>query len=773
MAEEVILQRDGANNEENKPQKNNIEENEHSFEEVKKPNVFKDPKFLFVLFLMLGIMFFLLMVLYFLHSKTVEPFSVFTPQDDTSQEVVVDRESVKFEMTKIDDMIQKANALYLRGEREQAVKIYEQISIYSEALSNYNLGVSQMEQKNYTLALESFKKSIAANENQTVSAINAAVCALHLNDKLKFDYYIDLAYVYLSNEGDSELFDYYLSLINYYKGLYPEALQMLQQTQNKAYEDDAKYLSAKIYAKMGLNSKALENLTAQGNYNTFLSEGLLYARMGLYDKAKASLLNAQKIERDHNQSLAALNLIDIKTGHYREMLDRTNKEFEGNENYILDFYKIKVRLNNELSDINIAQQNFSKDFIQDLKAQANLLFYFTPYQVFDVKQAASYINKANVSNFIQDRDATNEFLSTSKVLSSVNVKLSKIINQALDGGLYKANEGFKDLLKSYKQHSILQFNLALSYAQMQYYDLAYKHFSTSYHLDPRNYAAGSLAVLSGVLAEQDTTKLVAEINENINLDNEFKDKIYQNVILFARKDFAAMLPFLDEADNNGFALVLKIIIAKNNDLNNEFNERIMDLKDKFKDDLLVDILFFNATNYNLNIKEYAQNAQIYFKNLNFDYDKLANAPVILRDSYITMMRISGLLNQERERIKQKLASEDGHEIGLSLILAYMDIYAGLFEEAYGLYSVLIDDYKIKDSNTYFLAAVAAVGANNPNAAIALLELSKLEDNSNQDARLALALLYHSVQNYEPAIYQYSQVKDGFLSKFFTFDLARN
>ena len=101
----------------------------------------------------------------------------------------------------------------------------------------------------------------------------------------------------------------------------------------------------------------------------------------------------------------------------------------------------------------------------------------------------------------------------------------------------------------------------------------------------------------------------------------------------------------------------------------------------------------------------------------------------------------------------------------------MNIYAGLFEEAYGLYDILINDYKIKDSRIYFLAAVAAVGAGNPNAAIALLELSKLENAGNQEATLALALLYHEVQNYEPALFQYGRLTNKFQSEFFTFELG--
>ncbi|NDJ27606.1 tetratricopeptide repeat protein [Campylobacter sp. MIT 19-121] len=747
-------------------------QDDSSFEEApREKKWYEDTKFVFMLAVLLGVVAILLVVLSFLSSQKSEPSGVIIPTTPQAPQASVDNESLQFDMSKMDSMIQKANALYLQGEREQALQAYEQIALYSEALSNYNLGVSQMNQNNYALALESFKKAIEGNENQTVSAINAAVCALHLNDIAKFQYYLDLAYVYLPNEGNSKLFNYYLSLINYYKGFYPEALQMLQLTNDESYVDNARYLSAKIYAKMGLDAKALENLQKQGNFESSLSQGLIYARMGDYARAKTALERSLKIDKERNQSIAALNLIDLKTGKYQDMLSRIRAFYQGAEKTTLDTYKIKVRLKKELFDIQIAQDNFSKDFLQDKKAQADFLFYFAPYQVFDTKQAANYINKANVVDFLEDKKDGIELLNASQMLSSVNVKLAKIISKVFESKLKEANNDFKTLLNSYQEHSILHYNLALSYAQLQNYDLAYKHFSSSYHLDPKNYAAGAFAVLTGNLSQKSTIRLVNEINENISVDDEFKANVYQNILLFANNDNAAMLPFLDDnTESSPLSFMLKSIIAKNNGLYNQMDAQLARLKNAAKDDILADILLFNAQNSNLNIKEYAQNAQLHFKNIELNYKALAGGANLIRENYINLMRVSGLLNQEREKIKEELALGMQDEAGLSAILAYMDIYAGLYAEAYALYDTLINDFNHKDSTTYFLAAVAAIGSNNPNAAIALLELAKLEDESNQEARVALGLLYQEVQNYEPALYHYGQVENNFQSRFFTFDL---
>ena len=751
-----------------------LERTDGDSSEAKAPKIDwkKDGRVILGIAVLLGVVFLFITALLFTRLTGVTPKNVIIPLAIQVEEALRDDENLRFEMTKIDGMIQKANALYLRGEMEQALKIYEQIAIYSESLSNYNLGVAQMSQKNYAGALEAFKRAIASNENQTVAAINAAVCSLYLKDRARFEYYLDLAYVHLPNESRSELFNYYLALIYYYKGFYPEALQMLQKIDNEIYADNAKYLSAKIYAKMGLNARALQNLQAQGSYESSLSTGLLYARMGDYQKAISSLERAMKIDNDRNESIAALNLIDLKMGDYQAMLSRTNTYFGGEENLILDKHKIKVRLKKELSNIQLAQKNFAKDFMAGKKMGADLIFYFAPYQVFDTKQAANYINKANVSNYIQKQQNNIALLNASSTLSSVNVKLAKIIHKALNHELKEANKEFEKLLKSYKEHSILHFDLALSYAQLQKYDLAYKHFSTSYHLDPKNYTAGAFAVLTGNLSGADTKRLANEINENLNAESEdFDSLIYHSLMSFANGDYLAMMQFLDaEMQENSLNLIIKIITAKNNNLHNQATSLTARLKELLNDDLLSNILYFNAINSNLNIKEYSQNAQIYFKDMRINYTNLANGANVVMDDYVALMRICGILNQERDKIKQVLAVSESSELGLITMLAYMNIYAGLFEEAYELYDILINDYKIKDSRIYFLAAVSAVGANNPNTAIALLELAKVEDPFNQEATLALALLYHEVQNYEPALFQYGRVRNHFQSEFFTFDL---
>ncbi|MGJ9346632.1 motility protein PflB [Campylobacter coli] len=752
-------------------------EESSTFEEVKEDEPtpwYKDRKFMSLVGLSLGIICILVFTLFYLtfNEGKVKPDII--ASKPIEQPMVMPDESYNYnDMTRVDGMIQKANALYLKGEVEQALKVYEQIAVYNESLSNYNLGVSQMNEGKFDEAFDSFKKAIANGENQSVAAINAAVCALKLNDKEKFKYYIDLAQVYLPKEGKSKLYDYYLALINYYKGYYPEALQMLQRVNSEPYTDVAKYLSAKIYAKMDFDAKSVQQLNTQGSFEPSLSLGLLYARMGEYDKAKIALNTAMKIERDFNQSLSALTLVDIKTGDFQDMLLRLQDTYRNDEDKykILDRYKIKVRLNKELFNIAIAQRNFSNDILKKQKDQFDLLFYFAPYQVFDSKQASLYIKKANITNFVDDSSDGQSYLARSQALSSTNVKISNIINDALNQKLRLANKEFQALLEDYPEHSILQYNLALTYAQMQNYELAYKHFSSSYHLNPKNYLAGAFAMFCGKLSDNDTTKLYHEILDNIAADSNFKANMQKNMLFLANGDYISMLPYLDEnGQKTPLNLIFETIIAKNNNLNNQVDVRIAKLRSELPQDIVANILYFNSLNSNLNIKEYAQNAQIHFKNLQVDYRSVFGGSNIARELYVNLMHIAGLLNLERQKFKTLINTSKVKDEGMIQTLAYLDIFAQQYEESYALYNTLIDEYGAKDSRTLFLASVAAVGANNPNSAIALLQLSKLTDKNNKESKVALGLLYQEVGNYEAAMTQYRTLPNDFKSEFFTFDI---
>jgi len=110
--------------------------------------------------------------------------------------------------------------------------------------------------------------------------------------------------------------------------------------------------------------------------------------------------------------------------------------------------------------------------------------------------------------------------------------------------------------------------------------------------------------------------------------------------------------------------------------------------------------------------------------------------------------------------------------GLMQGLALTNIYMQRFEEAFNLYNQLIDEQQVKDTQTLLYAGIAAIGAEHKANAIALLDLSRLEDKRNFEARYGLGLLYQEVRNYEGAALQYTMMGDErYESEYFDFKLA--
>lgn len=698
------------------------------------------------------------------------------PQLDPSQLArdIEDRFEVqKFGASKIDDMIQKANILYEKGNKFEALKIYENVAIYNESLSNYNLGVSQMKQEKFKEAIESFKKAINNKENIAVSAINAAVSSLELNNTKSFEYYIDLANSFLQDEVDSPLYNYYYALIRYYKGEYIEALHALSHPTQRHYKNKYDYLSAKILTHLGNDEEAIEKLENQKEFDANLPLGMLYARNAEYEKARNKLNLALKNSDEINKIDTMLALIDIKTGNYALGADGLKTVFAKDKLFINNAFPIKAILKQELFDVNLAQMHFKNDIFFDKTKRYEVLFYFAPYKVFDASQTINYIRKGGVSLFLDDASSASSYLSASGTISKVNLELSKAISSALNYKLKEANAHFAKLISLYPEHSVLHYNLALSYAQIGNFSLAAKHFITSYHLDPTNHLAGVFGAISNDINNENNAKLLQEISENLEHDSKIKEvNLYKALTELIAGNQNALIRWLEEdKEENALNLTFDAIIAKISNRNEEFAKKSEVLKSKLQDDVIANILNFIAKFDDKNIKDYVKQIQIYFHNKELNEAAFYHGANIIKEQYIKLLQISGLLNYEREKLKELIANGNKDDANLLQTLAYIDIFTNDFEESYRIYNRMIDEFKISDAGTLFMAAVAAIGSNHPQNAIALLELSKLTDPNSSDSRLALAYLYQEVGNIEAATIQYNLIKgEKFQSKFFDFNI---
>ena len=679
----------------------------------------------------------------------------------------------KFQSSKIDSMLIKANKLYESGNKAEALKIYENIAVYNESLSNYNLGVSKMNQGLFKDAINSFKDAIANNENIAVSAINLAVCALEINDEKLFEYYIDLANAFINRDSDVNLYEFYNALVNYYKGYYIEALHTLDLSNSKYYTSQKEYLRSKILSYLHEDKEAIKAIKAVEDYDINLPLGLLHARLGEYKEAKKYLNRALVDEKNAPSTYLAISLIDLKTGEFGSAAKTLKMLNDFNSTFVRDTYPIKTVLNPELFDINLAQNNYDLTKFFDQNSLYQILFYFTPYKAFDPKQTIEYIRKGGLSLFVDESGIADEYLETSGIVSKANVMLSQAIFKALNNKLREANSDFLEITKLYPNHSIVQFNLALTFAQLGDFAQAYKHFVTSYHLDPSNYIAGAYAIMAAKIIGRDAKRLTKEVMDTMDADTNLdQDNIYKAMIQLTQGNQGALNDWLDKNHNESVLnIVFNIICAYITDRNDIVILATDELNQKLPNDVLTNIIY-SVTRFDVkNIKNYAKDIQVKFLTTKLDKGTLYGGATIIKTEYIKLLQIAGLLNIERESIIKDLKISSDNTKDILHTLAYLSLFTGHYEEAYTIYNELVNTEKEDDANTLFLASVASIGANHPDSAIGYLELAKLTNPTYSEARLALGFLYQEVGNIEAAITQYDGLgNSGYKSKFFTFKL---
>ncbi len=709
--------------------------------------------------------------------------TLFLLSGNDSQEIPIDMDFIdekldknitkQIEPSKLENMIAKANYLYANGNQEKALSLYETIAHYSEAISEYNLGVAQLKNKQYKLALDTFSKAISNDEKRCVSAINAAVCSIHLKDKESFKYYIDLAYAYLPYESNSPLYSYYYTLISYYNKEYFNALNSLKNSNSQEYPLIQKNLKAKINVLYGNDYTAIEAMEKNYDDADDLSLGLLYARVGDFPLALNHLNDAIVKNIQPIRAQQAIALIHLKQGRLKKAAAEIKNMTDMFPKEVYKYYPLRVNLKMSLFDTQKAQYLYRETHVDSKNSIYQKIFSFSPYKIFNANQTISYIRKGNANIYIDNVVSAQKYLQTGATASNVNAGIAKAITKALQLKIREANRELLELVKLQPKHSILQYNLALTYAQMGSINKANEHFLRSYYLDAKNYLSGIYAIYTSQLINKSSKKLKSILMERLTDEEDSEEKeLYLTLLYISENNYISAIDWLDkESKEKPLYLLLDTLIAlKLNKIKDAKNatEKLTKLLPK---EILPHLLYIDAHFYDLTPKKYAASVHNYLKKQNFNFDDLYYGPYITRFLYIQQSLITGQLYFLRQQLKHQLESSTRNTYDIESALALASLYDKQFEESYSLYNHLIDDLKIRDSYTLFLGAVASTAAGHHENAIALLELSKLKNGNFYESRFALALLYMEVKNNEGASIQLSKIKvDTFISTYFDFSI---
>jgi Flp pilus assembly protein TadD len=695
-----------------------------------------------------------------------------SPANEPVAEYVKTEKEAVIVPSELEKMIQKANTLYANGNQADALKLFEKIALYSEAVSQYNLGVVQLKDGEYKGALANFKRSIASGENRCVSAINAAVCCLYLGQEKNFNTYIDMAAAYLPQESSSPQYSYYYSLINYYRGHYLEALSALNHPTDDEYQATKNKLKASIDSLFGNYEDAIDTLQSTFQEEDSFSVGLLYANVGNMTLAKKYLSDAIIQNDKPIQEQLALAYVNLKSGYQNNAATAIKTLTEKYPDQVYIPYPIKVFLKPTLFDPDAVQRFYRNSKALRQSNTYQTIFYFAPYKVFNAEQTVNYIRKGNANIYIDDSFAAKEYLQKSTHSSGVDYGIALAIQKALQFRLRDANKDLTKLLKSNPNHSVLQYNLALTYAQLGDFSNAYDHFIRAYHLDANNYLSGIFAMMSAELIDKPNPKLASILIDNLTKESDAEEfQLYRTLIYIVQNNFPSAEKWLSNTyKERPFYLALNVLIASELGLDDQAlkaSDRLVTLQ---PNDLLPNLMAIDTRYNDQKTKTFAASAINYLKKRTFQYDDLYFGPQITRDKTILMGMMTGQLTPMIERLEGKLKTTSDNTTDITGALAQAQFYNQNFEEAYTLYNQLIDTYKLRDEKTLFMGASASIGAEHYENAIALLELSKLTNPNFMESRYALGLLYLQAQNNPGAVTQFTKMGNntGFLSRFFDF-----
>lgn len=760
--EEIIIIKEGDGTDASELDSATLDENKASFlKKIDKKYIFIGSGALVVILVLV-----LVWVVLFKHNKThldvTAPKTIEKIPQDTKEQV---------KPSKLENMIAKADYLYQKGSKVEALALYEKIAIYSEAISAYNLGVAQMKDKQYQNALDNFKKAISNNENRCVSAINAAVCSLELDNQNDFNYYIDLAYAFLPKEASSPLYSYYYTLVNYYKQNYYEALNALVNSSTDEYATVQNNLLTKINTLYGNNKEAIESLEKNGIIDNSFSLGLLYARVGDLAKAKEHFNNALLDHVEPLRSQLALSYINLKMGN----ISNSTSAFENLINVygeeVYKSYPIKVNLKKSIVDVDEAISHYKDNIAKSRSLNYQRIFYFSPYKTFNANQVVNHIRKGNASMVVDNSQAAQGYLEKSASASSTNKEMVKAIELALDFKVREANILFEKLVEAQPKNSILHYNLALSYAQLNDMSNAYRHFLRSFNLDAKNYISGIFAIMTSQLIYKDNTKLTSIVRDSLIDDDINSDTITKTLFYISQDNYLATVELLDKLQKNSpLDLALSTMIALKLNNTEVAQTSSAQLASMQSDEIVAHSLYIDAFFGKQKDKEYASSVLNYLKMQKFSFKDLYYGPYIVRFIYVQQNLITGKLYFIREQLKEALSTKASGINEITSTLALASLYDKAYEESFVLYNNLIDNLNVRDAQTLFLAATASIAANHHENAIALLELSKLKESLYFESRFALGLLYLEAKNMQGSVTQFSKFNTNFNSEFFDFDI---
>ena len=302
-----------------------------------------------------------------------------TPKEDdinASQIIqnIQDKELTPTEENEAQNLLKKADRLFMEGKKSEALLIYEELSHYNKALSYYNIGVAKLKEKNYEKAIDAFEKAMQSTKLKCASALNMSICYLNLKNEPRFKYFLTLADKYLPYMINQPLYSYYYTLINYYKNQPLESLTSIKNPTADFYNHQQNIIASKALSILQNDALATYYLAKNGDPKDALSIGLLQARDGEFTLSEGTLQNAVNQGFEPLKSNIALALVKNKLGLLKDSADILKSTYDAYKERAEHTYPISVSLKSSLFNPLEAQKEFKKQLFLDDKYRYSLIF---------------------------------------------------------------------------------------------------------------------------------------------------------------------------------------------------------------------------------------------------------------------------------------------------------------------------------------------------------------------------------------------------------------
>ena len=568
-----------------------------------------------------------------------------------------------------------------KNEYEEAIELFKKTAKILEIPSYLNIGIAYYKLNSIDNAIVYLNKIYEKEENSKIHT---------------FSYMSACFYLYQISK-DNKYLDTIVKISKKFTDLSEHSIRMLADT----------YIILKEY------ENALSVLETM-DYAMDLKKALIYIKLKDYEKANLLLAKAKNDNVNPNtidKILWFTSFTNLKLNNLEKLKETLDE---------INIRKNTFKANSELPlEIFFNQNKYtSKQYLDsvlkfDESRKIDFIYYFAPF-IFSDSQEIIYDSQ---KGFIYNQK---ESIVNLEEMVDYNAKFLKIVKA---DPIIRVVELKKMLTKDTK--SYIFYNLALSCAQINDFNNAFKYFEKAYKLNPGNKLYSTMYLITANrlnIKVQDKDYIETTIKNDNGLYNYFGKEIYK---LFINSLFT----FADAPLNYESTIFYKAIdFLKIMNENKDISNHIL-LDEHFKDPLTFLIRLIQRKEKENDFSYFARLQDSIPLTLN---DNFLEGPLVITRYYIDILKALGIFANADLRIS------GGKSPSYLRTKALRDLHLGSPDETIKTLEYLQSEYKLEDKYTMYLMVAALLEAGRYNDASLQISLIKAILN-DQDADFLTAV----------------------------------